>query len=339
MPHDRVVNLRVSAAWRDRLLRLLETATGGETRSQSSFVRELVDKEAALWLESPYWVDRELAFVFIDREGSAYFRSLQAIHLQRKRALLPCRLALKAEKQRHLDRTNGSVEGVIHDRWIVNRFSAWKGDLRGDEAPVDEEPLDSVSDPAGLGAKTADLSVHQPAGVRLVRETLVGVRDFVQRASGSEELLSDDRAEIPLEVPTRELEIRVVVDTSLFRAPGDLERDLRLDYEIRNLESARLEDRFVAGMDRPIRWLQFRFPSRDHEGATFVEGRRACLDSLQALANRLAALGESPSDGGSPVSAPAGYLFGRLRWHRPYLGFCACVTWPKPEAGAAHFRG
>ncbi|MCB1035353.1 MAG: hypothetical protein KDD47_16130, partial [Acidobacteria bacterium] len=117
MTQDKVVNLRVSAAWRDRLVRLLETATGGAARSQSAFVRELVDKEAALWLESPYWVDRELAFVFIDRDGSAYFRSLQAIHLQRKRALLPCRLALKAEKQRHLDSTNGSVERMTRERW------------------------------------------------------------------------------------------------------------------------------------------------------------------------------------------------------------------------------
>jgi hypothetical protein len=266
-----------------------------------------------------------------------FYRQLQILRLNSKREKLPCSIGIKPEKRRYFLENRDQAIDVgewLKSRWLVNYFAAWKG------ANAKGELLSSWVDRDGMEYKIADLLVSQGANRTLTREIIVGVEDYVQWQE-SESARDYDRLDVPVDIPTRNLEVVVIIDTDLYKDTDSVEEIPDLGVEFRNRECARFEGREVANdLENPMEVSAGR---RIH-GEISPEAEQVLAD-LDELEERLkyiaqAKVGNEPiledKDQGrlsNALKKPERFVYCRLFWPSPYLGLDVCIRWEKPLKG------
>lgn len=307
-----------------------ELGYGDGRGSHSTLIREMVAAAAAKWRYSPYVCRSARHTVLVTKEGDVFYRTVQVLKLNSDRQKLPCFLEMKPEKkvayQEGCPEGHGQAEW-IRKHWLLNYFSAWRGpNLQG-------RRLAHAVDRGGADSKMADLPIDLIAGRFVTREIVAGIRDYVQWDLGSP---GYDRADLPIDIPTYELEVNVAVDEGVYAAgltPGEEIPHLALEF--RNRETARFQGKDVALLpDMHMKESYGRAP--DDEGFDVV------VDDLRELETRLAELAETRVVDGPVIGEeerleilkisriPKKFLFFTLKWQSPHLGLEACVRWEKP---------
>jgi hypothetical protein len=324
----------------------------------SPLIREMISAAVAKWMHSPYVCRSARHSVLVTEQGDIFYRQVQVLHLNSARKKLPCVVEMKPEKRdyyhqryRELRKSQKGSEGLnkapdefewFQSQWLFNHFAAWNGRKEArDINSFRERPLGEEADAVGTTYKSADLEVESMAGRFLTREIVVGLRDYVQwkEPNASPDTPTFDRIDIPIDIPTTDLQICVVVDKRLFASMGvESEAIANLSLEFRNRESARFEGKDVAAWYPEIGFSDQFGRSIDDEGAD------EALRDIAALRGRVAAILEGAAGEGllaarsankaaivsSLKKPPTDFLFYWLRWPAPHLGIEVCVRWEKP---------
>jgi hypothetical protein len=344
------LNMRVSKIWDNKLSRLVRVLNSWTKIDRSQLIRRLLVKEASLWLDAPYICTKADHVLLILRNGDVCLRSLETLLLRAARLRLPASLQMKPEKQREIEVRyfdKPDQAGLIRSEWILNHFSAWP------DTPKATAPMAQDVDRYGLLTKSCDLEINRAAGERVIRETVVVLRDYVQRREASRlrasehdptELTSRDRGGVPIDIPALNLSFLTLLDDGVYEdtlatvAP-------ELDFELRNRESARLQGGLADLEDNPITWVQGRSTMTEREPTLEPEELSNVRETGQRLIDRVRGLAQEDclAPDGHPVvtkgldrealrglTLPAHYQYGKLEWAMPYEGLEVCVTWPKP---------
>lgn len=301
----------------------------------SRLVREMVSAAVTKWRESPYVCRSAHLVALVTRSGHIFYRLVQVLKLNSKRDRLPCILEMKPEKRKDdPERPAQKLDeaGWFRSRWLLNYFAVWHGEA------TSGQPLDSFVDHDGIHSKMADLWVRQGPGRVLTRELVVGLEGYVQWQQEGER--DYDRLELPIDVPTQNLDVTVIVDAELYRnTPSLTDGEIpELEVEFRNRECARFDGEALAyDAANPIEAVSGRHPPGS------VKGDQA-KSELQALAKRIKTLAAAEAANGPVVAqesrralltaleVPKRFLFCKLSWPSPYFGLAVCVRWEKPAA-------
>ena len=315
----------------------------------SPLIREIIAASVAKWKHSPYVCRSARHTVLVTENGDIFYRQVQILHLNSPRERLPSGIEMKQEKrdyyhQRYFRlRQESQVNRQeipdelewFQSRWLLNFLAVWNGRLSAiDIESFREKPLSSKVDTFGPTYKSADLEVHAMAGRFLTREITVGLQDYVQWKGP--EMPTFDRIDIPIDIPTTDLEVCVVIDRRLFAALGvEPEAIANLALEFRNRESARFE-----GQDVAIRYQENDFDGQSgrsgDEGTEEVRHQIAVLESRIREILEVKEVGQEESrfvNKAATISAlkkPKDFLFYNLKWPSPHLGIEVCVRWEKP---------
>lgn len=282
-------------------------------------------------------------FVLVTRAGHLFYRQVQALKLNKKRDRLPCLLDFHAF--RRADIIGGGA--WRQQRWLLNHFAVWHG-----ESAATGELLDTWVDRHGMDTKMADLLVNQGAERLLTREIVAGLEDYVQWKVSQRE---DDRVDFPIDIPTRNLEIVVVVDTDLYRKTAITDSDRReipnLKLEFRNRELARFESDAIGRdnfnpIDLPILGKCLGKPpdtQADKSRKRNLDPEAELRAQLNELKMRIENLAQAKVKSGPVVSPqerealrsaliiPDSFLYYKLVWPSPYFGIEVGIQWEKPE--------
>ena len=316
----------------------------------SAVIREMVAAAAAKWTHSPYVCRSAHHTVYVSREGNVFSRQVEILKLNTRREKLPCSIEMKPEKREYYHRKYREQKN-LHDngpkkdsdefawfqgQWLLNYFAVWSGKKNPDDLEsFAQGQLSSDVDTFGPTYKSADLAVHALGGRFLTREITVGFRDYVQWKEPDTSIF--DRIDIPIDIPTSNLEICVVIDVDLFETTEvDKDEIANLALEFRNRESARFEGKEVALYPQASIEEQYGQSPND-------EGTDEMLKKFRRLRQRITTILEAKTTGGikvaeyadkatalSSLRLPQNFLFYWLQWPSPHLGIEACVRWEKP---------
>ena len=312
-------------------------------RPHSKLIREMVSSSIMKWRESPYVCTSARHLIFVTAEGHIFYRLIQDLALNSYRHRLPCMIEMKPEKQldflRERDSDTSEAEW-LRSRWLINHFAAWHRETNdGSKSNTPHNswgaPLDQSVDRIGMVHKMADLRVEQGTGRFLTREIVIGLQDYVQWHDGPQ---GYDRVDLPIDIPTRNLEIFVVLDIDLYRkTPVSLHEIPHLDLEFRNREGARFEAKdFSRDQDNPLRQSFGKYIEGDSDAKTTTV--RA---EIRNFKDRLESLTRSTVDGIPTFTEqerstlqktfvePQRFLFLRGEWPTPYFGVEVCARWEK----------
>lgn len=300
----------------------------------AALVRDVLLAAVAEWNESPYVCRSAKHSFLITAEGAVFYRQSHLLHLNSYRERLPSAISMKREKRDYFYRICPDTESQdewLKRQWLINCFAVWQGQEVG-------VLLASDVDQRGTDVKGVDLLVRQDKGRLITREVVVAAKDYVQWTDGSP---GSDWVEIPIDMPTRNLEIEVFVDWNLYRESSFPMGEIPpLALEFRNRESARFASKGIAlYSESPIAEIRGRMPdkkssSRDAEKLTAV---------LAEMKARFEFFASHHLDDGSEVLddlgrkalrsqfiVPKEFLFYRMSWPAPHLGLEVCVGWEKP---------
>lgn len=308
----------------------------------SRLIREMVSAAATKWQESPYVAQSAKNLVLITRDGHLFYRQVQELKLNKKRARLPCLLDFHAFR-----RTDVGGGSRSQQRWLLNHFAVWHGEIA-----TTGKLLDTWVDRDGMDVKRADLFVDQGSERILTREIVAGLEGYVQWKESQRE---EDRVDFPIDIPTLNLEIIVVVDIDLYRKSAMTDLDKKeipnLKLEFRNRELARFEGDTISRdtfnrINPPVlgKCLE-RLPDIQAE-----KSRKGRLDLeaelwtyLDELKLRIEHLAQAKVESGPVVLPkesealkkaliiPDSFLYYKLVWPSPYFGIEAGIQWEKPE--------
>jgi hypothetical protein len=301
----------------------------------SRLVREIVSAAAVKWQESPYICYSSRHTVLITRDGHIFYRQVQGLRLNKKRERLPCSVQIKPEKKQdyRLACPSGDDEASwFRSRWLLNYFAVYHGKDISQGAI-----LESFVDRSGTDGKMADLLVEQGPDSFLVKEMVVALKEFVLWRGPKR---GDDRVGIPIDIPTRNLELVVAVDTDLYRKSPLAEYEIpKLALEFRNPESARFESEAIAH----DRWNPMDLPLVGRHTKDTPEPDAGEISShLVELGDRINALMEARAFNGEVVppekrlevrsafEIPSSFLYFKTKWPSPQFGVEVCVRWERP---------
>jgi hypothetical protein len=312
-------------------------------RSHSQLISEMVSSTITKWRESPYVCQRARHFVLVTGGGHVFYQLTQDLKLNSDRQKLPCIMEMKPEKrQDFLDSKpcNMDESEWFRSRWILNHFAVWhseeSSELQEASIPLSAWTLlDSRVDRLGTDYKMADLIVQQEAGRSLTREIIVGIQDYVQWRG---EDRGYDRIDIPIDIPTRNLEVIVMVDVELYRktSRGGMREIQNLGIEFRNREGARFGTKEIYDPENIIE----PYAGRHLAEKPSIKAQKV-LSRLSDLEGRIRLLARSEVKDGPVVSEeglkkidvtfnrPKQFLFFKLDWASPSLGLEVCVHWQK----------
>jgi hypothetical protein len=302
--------------------------------AHSVLIREMVGAVASKWRYSPYVCTSARLVVLVNQKGEVFYWLMQVIKLNSERQKLPCFLEMKPEKKIYYQSI--CPEGVdqsewFRAQWLFNYFAVWQGKgLAG-------KRLSHSVDRSGIDSKMADLSVNLGPGRFVTREVIAGFKDYVQWDEGG---AGYDRADFPIDIPTYDLKVIVVVDEGLYRNTLTSDGEISgLALEFRNRELARFSGRDIA--------LYPEVQIEELSGRSFgEEGGQEVFHSLMDLKSRVSDLMTMEVDGSAVISEkyktdmvdsiemPRKLLFYVLGWRSPQLGVEVCVRWEKPSRGA-----
>ncbi len=354
--NERNCQIRMPSSLWNRLGEMAQELGRRDARGHhSTLIREMIAASVAKWMHSPYVCRSAHHTILVTEKGDLFLRQVQKLHLNTARERLPCVVEMKLEKrdyyhrkyQRRLQegkRNDGELGEIpsefewFQGQWLLNYFAAWNGRKDANDLNSFRElPLGAEVDAIGTTYKSADLEVHAMAGRFLTREIVVGLQDYVQWKESNTP--NFDRIDIPIDIPTTDLQVCVVVDKRLFASlKVETEGIANLSLEFRNRESARFEGKDVAAWYPEIGFSDQFGRSIDDEGAD------QALRDVAALRGRVAAILEGTAGDGHLVTRstnraaiisalkkpPTDFLFYRLQWPAPHLGIEVCVRWEKP---------
>jgi hypothetical protein len=324
-------------------------------RSHSQLISEMVSAAITKWRESPYVCQSARHFVLVTGRGHVFYRLVQFLKLNSDRQKIPCVLEMKPEKrQDFLDRKPSGREEAewFRSRWLLNHFAVWHmeedagGQSRESPIPPDSWPLiDSFVDRSGTDYKMADLEVHQDAGRQVAREIIVGLKDYVQ---WKEKESGYDRVDIPIDIPTRNLEVVVLVDAALYsNTAGESLREIKnLGLEFRNREGARCGVKEIYDPENIMeayagRCLKQKSSLLKQKPSPPSPEAKHALLRLSEFEKRVRLLATASARGEAVLSdrdqqtlyetfrLPERFLFYKLGWSSPPFGLEVCVNWQK----------
>lgn len=332
----------------------------GKKGAHSQLIREMVLAAVATWRESPYICISARHLIFITKTGEIYHRQIQDLKLNAPRKKLPCIIEMKPEKRQDFLSGPDIVPNEydkLRSKWIINHFAAW--DRNGDD--IKEEPRSSVVpkdswkalashvDQEGAEYKMADLPVDQKGGRYVTREVIIGLEDYMQWDDGNG---GYDRIDLPIDIPTRNLEVIVILDSELYRnTPGANFLEIQsLGAEFRNREGALFENKgFGSDPENLPVFYSGKFSREEIE-----EGKRGRAKNAHERFMEMVSRIESLAHGNakdSPVLTnetlsrlretlilPAEFLLFEMTWKSPHLGLETCVRWQKPVRPSADIR-
>ncbi|HEX7185314.1 MAG TPA: hypothetical protein VF756_26050 [Thermoanaerobaculia bacterium] len=308
----------------------------------SAIIREMVAAAAAKWTYSPYVCRSADHVVLVTRDGNIFFRHVETLRLNSQREKLPCFVEMKPEKrdyyrkQRDLLHPNVPENKWFQRQWLLNHFATWNGKRNANDLEsFQQRPLSSRVDHFGTTYKNADLAVNAIGGRFLTREIIIGLRDYVQWKEPQTPAF--DRIDIPIDIPTANLEICVIVDQALFESlEVEAEEIAHLALEFRNRESARFEGKDVAQLPEIGFDEQFGRSSEPEPAEEMRKRIDLLRQRLGTILNTRTTEGQKAADSAgekairSSLKEPENFLFYWLRWPSPHLGIEACVRWEKP---------
>ncbi|HEX3126002.1 MAG TPA: hypothetical protein VH394_01610 [Thermoanaerobaculia bacterium] len=307
----------------------------------SAVIREMLAATAAEWMHSPYICRSAQHTVYIAKTGDIFYRHVQVLKLNSIRERLPAFIEMKPEKREYYHRKHREIHPRVDEHtwflncWLLNYFAAWNGRKDADDLESFQNPLSSHIDTFGTNYKSADLPVRTVAGRVLTREVVIGLRDYVQWKEPNSSLF--DYIAIPIDIPTHELDLYVILDQDLFKMSSVVPDELaNMSLEFRNRESARFESKEVALYPETTIYEQ-------HGRAPDDAGADEMLHKVRRLRQRIRSILSERTTTGDLVSTcadmsgiedslvlPQNFLFYWLKWPIPHLGIEACVRWEKP---------
>ena len=342
---ERNCQIRMSTSLWNLIGTIAQEAGNSDARGRhSAVIREMLSAAAANWTFSPYICRSARHIVFVTSEGNIFHRQVQLLRLNTHREKIPTIVQMKPEKHEYYlrrfremapSREIASDEtDWLRYQWLVNYFSIWNGKLDPDDYEAfRQRPLSSACDTLGGSFKAADLPVHALNGRFLTRESIIGLRDYVEWKETNTPIF--DRIDIPIEIPTVNMDVFVVADLNLFQHSSvEVEEIANLALEFRNGESARFEGREV-GLYTEVGFEELIGRSPNDEGSDEM------FRQVRRLRQRIATLLEDDSQGErvsdsdkkailTSLRLPQNFLFYWLRWPTPHLGIRVCVRWEKP---------
>jgi len=335
------VTLRASKSWQADLDEFLNRVAERRRGDQSRMIRQIVAKDAKWWLRSPYVVTKAKVFATVTRDGDLIYRSTEQLRMNAHRQKLPAWFEMKPEKKAYF---RGEYAGDtneaerIRNHWLLNHCAIWKG------TNTDVDPVVKATDRLGICSKSVDMQVDARNDSTLTREVLVVLQDYTQRRSHApdDQALADDRCDIEMKLPTKDLDVQVLVDRDLYPPGSRQHADADLGFEFRNEENALFPSREIDVEDNEIDWGHDKYPETHYEQRSYKRTVEAVTASFASLKERLHVLSQpdyKTSDGIVLVNdeaartrlqsfeLPESHLFGRLRWPMPYQGLSLCMTW------------
>jgi hypothetical protein len=307
---------------------------------RSALFRESVSENVHRWREHPYICLSARHIVFVSRDGHMFHWLKQKLKLNDAIRRLPCVQEMKPEKRADFllrcDPQRDQAEW-LRSHWLINSFTARDPATGASSCRVDRE---------GTFAKRASLEMDLGPGRTITREHVIGLQDYVQwKESGSDPAMpkaeSDfDRIDLPIEIPTRNLQVKVVVDTALYRSSRFVsEREIpELGMESRNLEGTRF-DGSAQDPENPIVTAR---PDRSIDDEHRPKAGEV-LSLLRGFRERIISLARTDADDGRPVLSqeerarveaafklPDHFLSYELEWPSTPFGIAVCVRWEKP---------
>lgn len=320
-----------------------------QRRDHTRIILDMIAASAGRWQYFSYICRQAKHLVFVTEAGDVFYHLDQELKLNAPDLRqIPCILEMKPEKRLDYDRqysdlaSNSQVsisrEKWLRQRWILNYFAMRTG-AQG-ETPL-EAPLSSGSDPNGEFYKFVDLALPNVDGSLVRREALIGLKDYIQRATGitSSELTKYDRIDLNIDIPTRNFKAMIIIDRNLYGYLKDEELP-ELDVEFRNREGAPISGEKIIQL-QPKRFKANAYHSNKswRLSPKIRDAKRAEVD---AFVSRLRSILNEESDGSniihqehreavSSLKAPERFLVLEIDWPSPIFGLEVCVRWKKPK--------
>jgi len=334
------INLRVSIEWERRVANALNILAQPLRADRSELIRIAMDEEEILYCHSPYIAMKALFFILVTRDGTLHYWTEEWIRLLERRLLLPFSTYLKPPTRKYYLDTARTTED-LKSRWLLNYFAA------RDEGQEHDSPRADDVDNIGLLEKAVDLRIDRGEGVPLIRERFAILDDFVRN-----EVIGDtspENAGVPIEIPTLDCRIHLLVDRDLYADDPILYRSARVGYDFRNLDGARFQRDLLGFGNNEATFYGDVFPEKDADyskDSAYKETLAAVRESAGRYFERLQHLitAEARTKSGHPIVAdddvrrrlqetpiPKRFLFGEFRWPKPYIGTVVNVTWNRPR--------
>jgi hypothetical protein len=296
---------------------------------KSAIVRGIISAEMARWDYSPYICSAAKHTVVITSKGDLFHHQKQVLKLNSPCELIPCLWELRPLKRQHFLRNRAEhIDEIeyLRSKWLINYFAAWHGE------DVGRSLLDATTDSQGTDQKMADLVINQGPGHRITREIMVGLEGYVEHQDAKPNF---DFFEIPMDLPSRDLEIVAFVDAALYSNTHSIDEVPNLGVEFRNREFAR----FQIGVERDPENPLSVSVGRNTPGK---RQRTEMMPELDLFVDRLGKIADAQI-GGMPLLSkaqskrlrdafrrPDKFLSLRLAWQAPYTGLNLCVRWEMP---------
>ncbi len=329
MKKTTTLTLRVSEDWRESLEQLAEDLKLDPKRDRSNIIRDLISRESKTWTEAPYISLRTSGLIYATAQRTLLYWINQDLILVNDRERIPCKISIKPERKDHFEQSGAADR---EDRWLINYFSIF----RGDNLVIQD------TDRTGITTKFVDMPINLPQDTAIRREVLCGASHYVEQERPNERY--DDRTDVPIDIPTLELDLRILVDSNLY-ADDHQREHAGVDFELRNREHAKLSGL----VDRELRWYRGRYPSPAPRPRTsylrLLDSSREALGRLITRINELACKDQVAFSDRRPIvetpekrekllriASPESFLFGHLYWKMPQQSLVVCLAWNKPGA-------
>lgn len=337
-----MVQFRVNGQWSqnlDEIIRQTKTVDSTEL-DRSKFARGILALETAMWRKSPYVCPQARHFVFVTRRGRFYYHRTEQLQLNSDVESIPSVLTMKREKREYFTQHYQPDEMAL--AWPLNCFLLWDG-----SSPTGV-PIDVQSDHSGKTRKWVSLQCRLPKRAWAFREGCFVLQDYAQYAGDDQVVELYDRVDIMVDIPTRDLEIFVVVDRQLYtetRRFGGAHFDPRLRFEFRNREEMPFADpdTFEAILrENFLQKISSTYPVDTAEGPPdqlYLDSRAGVEECFRLMQERLDMLfrdhtdlvGTAQREDFADLAIPESYLFYRVHCTWTHLGLVYSVKWPKPE--------
>jgi hypothetical protein len=312
--------------------------TDGVPIGLSTYVRSLLSVENALVRKSPYICTKAHHFVFVAASGEVFYHRTEALYFESEVKRLIAKLTMKSEKREYF--TNEYAREAVPGVWLLNYFALWGGKDPGASL------IDEATDRHGLSTKIACFDQQVPTGATILREGCFVLHDYAQYLDPKPGSDIYDHVDIAVDVPTRAIDLTVVIDPRLYKETERYGSDFQhtptielrnreevvftskqsvqtiLDKEFFRQSSGRFLDSEPAttGRNREI---------EAHIAKMFSDFQRR-LDTIRS--EKPEALGRQDAvQRLENLRMPAEYLFDRAVWTWPHIGFYLSVKWARPE--------
>jgi hypothetical protein len=333
----RTFQIRVTQEWEDHLNATIRAmpVLRGEPVNRAAFVRETVEVENLLWRRSPYVSESCNHLVMVTGEGHYLYHRHERLHVNSDLRTIPAQLEMRLEKRLHRE---------DRDRvWGLNAFALW----RGQNFEVD-------TDGKGHTSKSVRFTGPFTEGSRVEREGFFVLNGYAHDGAAADDDADVeslyDRADFEVDIPTRSLDIFVIVDLRLFAGRPETESVPALRFDIRNRDGVAFSS--PDAVDHFLRQENLlRIGSRYEPGAKgdkrYEETVRLGREGVRHFAERLKTIrgkvtGRSDKAGLAAqidrtlpaLKLPPRFLFYRISWIGAHMGLTCSVRFPKPPAPA-----